>query len=206
MAVVRQDRCASVMITNAHGCGSVSNTILLSFILVVGQPNGMTVPEARKAMEVAVDKLNTLKPYTFKALSLIRMRDPFMDKDEGAERLVAWNNYFTRRHNAATYIHVFDVNRDTRIAGVAFHCQSLKRRKQVSVSLNKESSLTFKGIVAAHEIGHQLGFEHAGVYDKPWSIMDEFIYMFKNIRHTRWFAFVDRISDLKYMGCKENGR
>lgn len=189
------------------------NEILLTFVLIVGQPNGLTVPEARKAQQIAVDKLNTLTPYTFKS-RLIRMRDPFPDTNKGIERLVAWNNYFNRKKSRATYIHVLDVARDERLAGIAFLCQSVKRKNQASISMQRFAEVgkyktTITGIAAAHEIGHQLGFQHVGIFGggNSWiSIMDEALFQFRFVRHVRRFFFYDKVSDLEYLDCKQNFR
>lgn len=187
--------------------------ILLTFILIVNQPNCLTVPEAKKAQAIAVAKLNTLSPYKFKS-RLIRMRDPFPDTNKGIERLVAWNNYFLANKSRATYIHVFDVARDERLAGIAFLCQPVKRTNQVSITMQRFAEVgkyktTITGIAAAHEIGHQLGFQHVGIFggDSSWvSIMDEALFQYRFVRHVRRFFFVDKPDALEEFGCKENFR
>jgi hypothetical protein len=190
---------------------TTAGAILLSFVLVTNQPNGLTVPEAKKSMEITVAKLNTLSPYKFRAGRLRRIRDPFPDKHTGLDRIVAWNNYFNRRRTSATYIHVFDVNRDPKLAGLAFLCQPLKRKNQVSISMQRFAEVgkyktTPTGISAAHEIGHQLGFDHVGVYwdTNHISIMDEALYAYRFVKHVRRFFFYDMPDVLGEFGCSVN--
>lgn len=181
-------------------------TILLTFILIVNQPNGLTVPEAKQAVKVAVAKLNTLSTKVrFRAMSLKRMRDPF-DDSNGYIRIAKWNNYFMRRHSAANYIHVFDVNRDVTLAGVAYLCQPFSKRKQVSITMQqRDGTPTYHGVAAAHEIGHQLGFDHVAFYfDDYVSIMDWDLFAYRLLRHARRFAFADPMEDLEYFDCKAN--
>jgi hypothetical protein len=185
-------------------------TILLTFILIVNQPNGLTVPEARKAQQIAVDKLNTLHPFKFRATRLMRMRDPFPDTSSGIDRIYAWNNYFRRKSGGANYIHVFDVNRDPRLAGLAFVCQPVRLRRQVSITMQRFAEVgkyktTPTGISAAHEIGHQLGFDHVGLWEEKYiSIMDEALYSYRFVKHVRRFFFVDMPDVLGELGCSVN--
>lgn len=162
-------------------------------------------------MAIAVAKLNTLTPYKFRATRLKRMRDPFPDSDSGIDRIYAWNKYFMRKTGGANYIHVFDVARDPRLAGLAFHCQPLKSRRQVSISMQRYAEVgkyiaTPTGITAAHEIGHQLGFDHVGLWGdtSEISIMDEALFAYRFVRHVRRFFFYDMPDVLAEFGCEEN--
>jgi hypothetical protein len=167
----------------------------------------MPVPEARKVVKVAVDKLNTLSTKVkFKALPLRRMRDPFPTENSGYRRIAKWNNYFMRRHNAGNYIHVFDVDRDMELAGVAFLCQPMHRRKQVSLTFPQlDTSIAYRGAATAHETGHQLGFDHVSFFDgSEISIMDWSLYAYRFVRHARRFLFIDDMSVLDQLDCKVN--
>lgn len=184
-------------------------TVLLTFILIVNQPNGLTVPEARKAQAIAVQKLNTLTPYKFKS-RLIRMRDPFPNEDNGVLRLIAWNNYFLRKKTRATYIHVLDVARDSELAGIAFKCQPVTKKNQVSISMQRfgdvgKSKITITAMTMAHEVAHQLGFDHVGIWGgKLISIMDEGLFAYRFVRSVKRFFFVDKPEVLDQMGCEVN--
>jgi hypothetical protein len=189
-------------------------TILLSFILITNQPNGLTVPEARASAKIAVEKLNTLTPYKFKLLKIIRMKDPFRNTTDYFERLGKWNKLMAKKRNAATYIHVWDKPSDPTTAGIAYFCDPVVKKGQVSISRNvsfdvdyNTSIKNFPGLTAAHEIGHQLGFTHVGIHDDYMiSIMDEDLFWYRFARNLKRFLFYDKVDALKEFGCAINAR
>lgn len=189
-----------------------ATTILVSFILVVGQPDGMTVPEARKASTIAIEKLNTLSPLRFKSLGVTRMRDPFVGESDGYRRLAFWNKKFAKNKGAANYVHVFDRTKVEGLSGIAYECQPSTKRGQFSLTFNPASEdgtslVVYNGIVAAHEIAHQVGFQHVTAYLKSLiSIMSFDLWWYRFTRHASKFFFYDGVDALPEFGCKVNFR
>ena len=185
--------------------------ILISFLLVINQPDGLTTTQAIRAGRIAVRKLNTLTPYRFIYKGVKTVEDPFPKTLDGVSRLKNWNAFVKETKTDSTYVHVFDAWTDKRFKGLAYQCQPLKNKKQVSITMplavekGVDTSL-FAGVSAAHEIGHQIGFPHVGFEgeEEKISIMDEFLSVYRFITNIKNFIFYDKVKDLKELGCKVN--
>ncbi len=188
------------------------NEILISFILVINAPSPMTMTEAKKASVVSIQKLNTLYPFKFKASRIIKMRDPFPDEVDGYKRLPLLNSRIQRSNTVkGTYATVFDRGDIKGILGLAFLCQSLDLKKQVSLVVPSTDAKgiplpRFTGLVAAHETGHQLGFPHVSIFDNFFiSIMSFDLAKYRYIPMTlKRFIFYDKTDLLPELNCKQN--
>ncbi len=188
------------------------NEILISFVLITNLTFGMSTADAKKASIVSVQKLNTLKPFKFKASRIIKMRDPFPFELDGYKRLAMINSRIQRINRIrGNYVTVIDRSDIAGLLGIAYMCQPRELRKQASLvfhprDVNNKADAKFTGIIAAHETGHQIGFPHVNIFDKFFiSIMSFDISAYRYIStQLKRFVFYDKPDALAEFNCSQN--
>jgi len=160
---------------------------------------------------------------------VIKIRQRYVGRIKASDvyrRGAAYMRYVEKASNIrANYVHVWDTDLDWKnlepnavdengnptislAHGWAYLCQN-RRKKYASYSITsaKEDGhvlTVFNGIMAAHEIGHLLGFDHVTVFWDGVSIMDENIALYRYVTDPDIFYFYDQLDSLPFFQCSIN--
>lgn len=199
-------------------------------VMSIGAANKSARIALAKLNSLTESDISKKKPLKFKGGKVIKIRQRYLNRMKASDVYIRGSLFMNYVHRntkiKGNYIHIWDTNLDwenlepnaidsegnpfiSLAHGWAFLCQD-RRKKGISYGIAPAFSegirmTVFNAIVAAHEIGHMLGFEHVAVFDYYISIMDADLAIYRyTVVDPKMFKFYDQLDALSEFQCKIN--